>query len=196
MTMADVESSADNSRLQAAAAKTWWIYLIQGVAAALIGFLLLASTEKTLAVLIALLGIYWIISGLFNIVAALSGHVEEHKWWVVVAGVISIIAGIVVLDNMLWSSLVLPTLAVIIMGIAALINGVVTIFAGRSKHGHRERSWAGFFLGILYILFGFLLLTHPIIGAVALIYAVAVWGIIGGIILIVLSFQVKKLAHD
>lgn len=196
MTMADVESSVDSSQLQAASAKTWWIYLLQGVAAALLGVLLVASTEKTLVVLIALLGIYWIISGIFNIVAALSGHVEDHKWWVVVAGVISIIAGIVVLDNMVWSSIVLPTLAVIIMGIAALINGVVTIFAGRSKQGHRERSWAGFFLGVLYILFGILLLANPIIGAVALIYAVAIWGIIGGIILIVLSFRVKKLAHD
>jgi len=196
MTMPDVESSVDSSQLQAAAAKTWWIYLLQGVAAALLGVLLVASTEKTLVVLIALLGIYWIISGIFNIVAALSGHVEDHKWWVVVAGVISIIAGIVVLDNMVWSSIVLPTLAVIIMGIAALINGVVTIFAGRGKQGNRERSWAGFFLGVLYILFGILLLANPVIGAAALIYAVAIWGIIGGIILIVLSFRVKRLNHD
>jgi len=182
--------------LREAAAKTWWIFFVQGAAALIVGLLLFASTARTLVVLIALLGIYWIISGIFNIVAALSGHVADHKWWVVVAGVISIIAGIVVLDNMIWSTVVLPTIAVIIMAIAALINGVVTIFAGRSKHGHRERSWAGFFLGILYILFGLLLLVNPIIGAVALVFAVAVWGIVGGIILIVLSFQVKKLAPN
>lgn len=186
--------SVDIQQAQEAAASTWWVFLLQGIAALIIGVLLLSSTKPTLAVLIALLGIYWIISGIFNIIAALTGHVTDHKWWVIIAGVISIIAGIVVLDNMLWSSVILPTLAVIIMGIAALINGFVTIFAGRSKHGHRERTWAGFFLGILYILFGILLLANPLIGAVSLIYAVAIWGIIGGIILIVLSFQVKKLA--
>ena len=181
---------------QEAAAKTWWLFLIQGVVALIVGGLLLASTARTLTVLIALLGIYWMIGGIFNIVAALSGHVEDHKWWVVVAGVISIIAGLLVLDNMIWSAVILPTIAVIMMAIAALINGIVTIFAGRSKHDHRERSWAGFFLGILYILFGLLLLANPLLGAAALLFAVAIWGIVGGIILIILSFRVRKLATN
>jgi uncharacterized membrane protein HdeD (DUF308 family) len=177
-----------------AVAKSWWLYLIQGIAALLVGVLLFASTEKTLVALIALLGIYWIIGGIFNIVAALSGHVAGHKWWVLVAGVISIIAGIIVLENMIWSAVFISRIAVIFLGIAALINGVVTIFAGRKKQDHRERSLAGFFLGIFYILFGFLVLGNLFVSQVALIYAIAIWGIVGGIILIVLSFRIKKLA--
>lgn len=187
-------SQAEMEETKQAVASTWWVYLLQGVAALIIGILLLTATEQTVKVLIALLGIYWIIGGIFNIVAALSGHVEDHKWWVVVAGAISIIAGMVVLNNMLWSSVIVPSLAVLILGVAALINGVVTIFAGRRQGGYRERSWAGFFLGILYIIFGFLVLGNLIWAAVALIYAAAIWGIVGGIILIVLSFRVKKLA--
>lgn len=177
-----------------AVAKTWWIFLIQGVAALIVGVLLLASTQKTVVVLGALLGIYWIIGGIFNLVAALSGHVSDHRWWVVIAGVISIIAGIIVLENMIWSAVVITRIAVIFLGISALINGVVTIFAGRKKQDHRERSLAGFFLGIFYVLFGFLVLANLFVSQVALIYAIAIWGIVGGIILIVLSFQVKKLA--
>jgi uncharacterized membrane protein HdeD (DUF308 family) len=176
------------------AVNTWWIFLLQGVAALIVGTLLLSSPQKTLPLLIALLGIYWIVGGIFNIVAALAGHVTEHRGWVIIAGTISIIAGLVVLDNTLWASVVIPTLGIIILGMAALINGVVTIFAGRRKEDGRERSWAGFFLGILYILFGILLLAQPLLGAVVAVFVVAIWGIIGGIILILLSFQVKKLA--
>ncbi|MCL4266498.1 MAG: DUF308 domain-containing protein [Anaerolineae bacterium] len=187
-------SQAEMAQTKQAAAATWWVFFLQGSAALIIGVLLLTATEQTLTVLIALLGIYWMITGIFNIVAALAGHVEEHKWWVVVAGVISIIAGLAVLRNMAWSTVVVPSLAVMILGIAALINGLVTIFAGRQRGGQRERSWAGFFLGVLYIVFGFLVLGNLFGAAVALIYAVAIWGIVGGIVLIVLSFQVKKMA--
>lgn len=187
-------SQAEMEQTKQAVANTWWVYLLQGIAALVIGVLLLTATEQTLTVLIALLGIYWMITGIFNIVAAFAGHVEEHKWWVVVAGVISIIAGLAVLRNMTWSTVVVPSLAVMILGIAALINGLVTIFAGRRQGGQRERSWAGFFLGVLYIVFGFLVLGNLLGAAVALVYAVAIWGIVGGIVLIVLSFQVKKLA--
>jgi uncharacterized membrane protein HdeD (DUF308 family) len=175
-------------------AGTWWIFLLQGIAALVVGVLLLISPTKTVPILIAILGIYWIVGGLFNVIAALAGHVAEHKWWVVVAGVISIIAGLVVLDNTLWASVVIPTLAVIVLGIAALVNGVVTIFAGRRQEDGRERSWAGFFLGILYILFGTLLLAEPLLGAIAAVFVIAIWGIVGGIILIVLSLRVRKLA--
>ncbi|HRQ41934.1 MAG TPA: DUF308 domain-containing protein [Chloroflexota bacterium] len=189
-------SQAEMEQTKQAAASTWWVYLLQGVAALLIGILLLTATQKTVTVLIALLGIYWMVSGVFNIVAALAGHVEEHKWWVIVAGVISIIAGLAVLRNMAWSTVVVPSLAVILLGIAALINGIVTIFAGRRQNGQRDRSWAGFFLGILYVIFGFLVLGNLLASAVALILAIAIWGIIGGIVLIVLAFRVKKLASS
>lgn len=187
-------SQAEMNQAKQAAASTWWIYLLQGAAALVIGILLLISPQKTVPILIALLGVYWIVGGIFNIIAALAGQIQTHKWWVVVSGVISIVAGLVVLRNMPWSAIVVPALGVIIIGIAALINGVVTIFAGRAQNGQRERSWAGFFLGLFYIVFGVMLLAEPLLGAVALVFAAAFLGIIGGIILIVLSFQVKKLA--
>lgn len=190
MTHSKVEEVED---VQGVAGSTWWIYLLQGIVAVVLGFLLLASTAKTLKVLIAIMGIYWIISGIFNIVAALTGHVQAHKWWVVVAGVISIIAGMLVLDNMVWSTVVVPTLATFIIGIAAVVNGLVTIVAGRSKGEARQRSWGGFFLGLLYIGIGVLVMLNPLLSAVALVYATAVWALIGGLVLIVMSFQVKKL---
>lgn len=176
------------------AVHTWWIFLLQGIAALLVGVLLISNTRPTLAALLALLGLYWIIAGVFNIVAVLSSHVAEHKGWLVTAAAVSIIAGLLVLDNMFWSAVVVPALAAIIIGMAALLNGVVTIFAGRREGEHRDRSWAGSFLGILYILFGLLLLAQPLLGALALVYAAAIWGIAGGMVLIVLAFRVRKLA--
>ncbi len=187
-------SQAQMEQNKQAAANSWWIFLLQGIAALVIGVLLLTATEQTVTVLVALLGIYWMVSGIFNIVAALAGHVPAHKWWVIVAGVISIIAGLAVLRNMAWSAVIVPSLAVLILAVAALINGVVTIFAGRAQNGQRERSWAGFFLGILYVIFGFLILGNLLMSAMALVFAVAIWGIVGGIVLIVLAFRVKKMA--
>jgi len=46
-------------------------------------------------------------------------------------------------------------------------------------------------LGVLSIIFGLILLSHPVIGAVALPYVLGIFGIIGGIFAIVIAFKLK-----
>ncbi|GAA1755697.1 HdeD family acid-resistance protein [Agromyces humatus] len=88
---------------------------------AIIAFMNLAQTTAVLAVFIAvLIGVLWIVEG----VVALA-HLGDapSKGWAIFFGLLSIVAGIVLLFSPLWGAVVLFTIA----GIALIVLGIVQI---------------------------------------------------------------------
>ncbi len=162
----------------------WWLVLIQGIFAVLIGLLLLISPGVTTFVLIQFLGFYWLISGIFGIVSI---FIDNSLWgWKLFAGILGILAGIAIIQNPLWSTLVVPSTLVIILGVEGLIIGVVNLIQAFSGGG-----WGVGILGALSILFGILLVTNPLIGAATLVILLGILGLVGGISSIIYAFRVR-----
>ncbi|UCC53304.1 MAG: DUF308 domain-containing protein, partial [Anaerolineaceae bacterium] len=64
----------------------WWLILLEGILAIIIGILLFTSTTQTLAVLVVFLGLYWLIKGIFDIVSL---FVDHTAWgWKLFIGII------------------------------------------------------------------------------------------------------------
>ena len=162
----------------------WWAVLIQGIAALILGILLLASPGATMVILIQFMGIYWFVSGIFSIVAI---FIDSSGWgWKLFSGILGIIAGIVVIQNPLWSTLIVPATVVIIVGIQGLIIGIVGLIQAFQGAG----LGAGI-LGVLSIIFGLVLLFNPVIGAAVLPFVLGGFGIVGGILAIIAAFRLK-----
>ena len=86
--------------------------LLEGIAAVIIGLFLLTAPGITLLFLVQVTGFFWLIGGILRVVSI---FVDSSLWdWKLVGGVIGILAGIVVLRHPLWSTLLLPTVYVII----------------------------------------------------------------------------------
>ena len=167
-----------------AVAFPWWLVLLEGIAALIIGILLISSTEQTVVVLVQLLGIYWLIKGIFNII---SMFIDSTAWgWKLFAGIIGIIAGILVLQNPLWSGILVPSLMIIILGLQAIIVGVIAIV-----QAFRGAGWGAGILGILSILVGVFFVANTLIGLQLVIILSAVMLIIGGIAAIIMAFKLK-----
>ena len=49
-------------------------------------------------------------------------------------------------------------------------------------------------MGILYILFGLFVITHPVVTMASLISIFPIWAIVAGIFAIVMAFQLRGLA--
>ncbi len=162
----------------------WWLVLIQGIAALILGLFLISSPGATLFILIQLLGIYWLISGIFQIIGM---FIDSTAWgWKLFAGIIGILAGIAVLNHPLWSALLVPTVLVFILGIQGIIVGIVGIVTAFKGAG-----WGAGILGALSIVFGIVLLANPILGAAALPWVLGIFGIVGGIAGIIAAFKMK-----
>jgi uncharacterized membrane protein HdeD (DUF308 family) len=184
------------SEMRKAIAAKWWIPLIRGIAVLILGLLLLGQPAKTLAVMINVLGIYWLVSGLLDVVTAITGGAGRLRGGLLFGGVFSILAGVLMMERPIAASMLTTSFLVTLIALSAIISGVVQIFAGReeSAGAGREWSWGSFFLGVLNVIFGVILLGNSLIVAATLLYIVAVWAIIKGIGLIFLAFRVRSLA--
>ena len=163
---------------QRSLADVWWLVLLEGIAMLILGILLVTNTGITLVTLVIFIGIYWLIDGIFSIIRIFVGSGNIGWGWLLFRGVIGIIAGLLVIQHPLWASFLLPVVLVIILGIWGIQGDGV---------------WAGV-LGVIYILFGIILLANRYLSALVLPLSLGILGIIGGIILIIQSFRIKAAA--
>jgi len=155
------------------AAVPWWHLLLEGITAVIIGILLVSFPRQTTVVLVQLLGIYWFVTG---ILALVSLFIDRSQWgWKLIAGVLGILAGIVVVRHPLWSAFLVPFTIVIVLGVQAIIQGIVGLIMSFQGGG-----WGAALLGVINIILGIFLLSEPVIAA-------AVFPVVLGIVAIVLG---------
>jgi uncharacterized membrane protein HdeD (DUF308 family) len=162
----------------------WWLVLIQGIAAVIIGILLITNPRATTLVLVQVLGIYWFISGIFGIISI---FLDSSMWgWKLFAGLLGIVAGIIIIQHPLWSSLLVPAVVVIILGVEGLIIGIINLIQAFKGGG-----WGIGILGALSIIFGIILLGNVFVAGLALPWVLGIFGIVGGIFAIIMAFRLR-----
>ena len=169
------------------ATNRWWLVLLQGIAAIILGLLLLASPGAAVATLVVFIGIYWLVDGLFSIIRIFMGGSDLHWGWLLLRGVVGIIAGILVLQHPATATLILPWVLVIILGVQGLIIGVIGLI-----EAFRGGGWGAGILGALNALFGLILLGNSLVATTMLPWILGILGLVGGIFLIIISFQVRS----
>jgi uncharacterized membrane protein HdeD (DUF308 family) len=168
----------------------WWLLALRGVAAVLFGILALALPGITLYALVLLFGAYALVDGLLAIGSALRSK-GEHLWYLLLAGVVGILAGIATFS---WPGLTALVLLFIIAG-WAIVTGVLEVISAVRLRSLMQHEWAWIVGGLLSVLFGLILLIQPGSGALALVWLIGGYAIVFGITLFVLAWQVRELEH-
>jgi uncharacterized membrane protein HdeD (DUF308 family) len=171
--------------------RPWWLLLIGGVLAVIVGAILLfgglQTKVDTWVLIIQVLGIWWLISGIFDIVYM---FIDHTAWgWKLFIGIVSILAGIYILQYPLVSAVVLPKILVLVLGIWGLIYGVILLIMA-----FRGGGWGAGILGALGIIFGLILIANwaNLGSGVAMIWVLAIFAFIGGILQIIQSFRQRS----
>ncbi len=163
----------------------WWAILVQGIFSVIIGLLLLTNPVATTLAIVQVIGIYWLVTGVFSITGI---FIDRSLWgWKLFAGLIGIFAGLSVIQHPIWSAVLLPTMLVIMFGVNGIILGLIS-FIGAFKGG----GFSAAILGVINFLFGVILLSSPFIAALALPWVFGVIALVGGILAIFTSFQQRK----
>jgi uncharacterized membrane protein HdeD (DUF308 family) len=168
----------------------FWKTLIAGIASVVVGAILLWAPAKTkvetYTLLVALLGLWWLISGVLDIVHIFT---DKTAWgWKLFMGVISILAGATILTYPIASALALPKVFVLVLGFWGLFYGTVLLI-----NAFRGAGWGAGILGVLGLVFGGILIANYAVPGMGLatLWAGAVWAVIGGIALIVQAFRMR-----
>src|SRR5512137_2191727 len=109
--------------------RPWWLTLIGGILAIVVGALLLwgnlVTQVKTYFLLVEVLGIWWLVDGIFDIVSL---FVDRTAWaWKLFMGIVSIVAGGYILMYPVLVGLQLPQLFVLILGLWGVMKGLLLL---------------------------------------------------------------------
>ena len=114
------------------------------------------------------------------------------RWWVfLVRGIAALVFGILAF---VWPGMTLLALT-ILFGAYALIDGIFALAAALGGLGG-SRWWALLLEGILGLIVAFLVWTQPTTSAISLVFLIALWAILTGIVEIVAGLQLRDVISN
>ncbi|WP_323846543.1 HdeD family acid-resistance protein [Microbulbifer magnicolonia] len=169
--------------------ENWWLLLLRGVAGVVFGILCFIWPGPSLLALVILFGVYALLDGFFALIAAVLGrHKATPLWWLILAGLISVAAGIVTFAYPQITALVL----VVFIGAWALVRGAFEIIGAFHLRKEISSEWLLMAVGLLSMIFGFAILANPGAGALALVWLIGIYAILFGLPLIWLAFRLRR----
>jgi uncharacterized membrane protein HdeD (DUF308 family) len=160
------EASLNSDEVRAATSG-WWLVLLIGVVSIIAGIIVIAKPSNSLATLAVIFGIFILVDGIVELGGALSAK-TQNRGLLAVLGVISVIAGVLLIRHPLGG----VRAVALLIGIWLMAAGLVRFIAAFETPENRLwRIGASLVLGI----FGVVIVASPHIGyaTLALITGIA-----------------------
>ena len=181
-------TNLDPMRMGTRLARNWWTVALRGAIAIIFGLAALFWPDITLTALIFIFAAFVLVSGVLLAIAAFrDGLTHTHGWLMLLEGAIGIAIGIMAF---VWPGITALVLLYIIAA-WAIVTGVLEIIAAIQIRKEIQNEWLLAIAGIASVLFGILLLIWPIAGALAILWIIAAYAIIFGILLLILAFRLR-----
>ncbi len=173
--------------------RNWWTVALRGLAAIIFGALALVWPSLTLQVLVWLFGAFALVDGAFALFMGIDSREVNDRWCATALGGLSgIVFGLLTFFYPALSGLVL----LYFIAAWAIVTGVFEIVAAIELRRLISNEWAMILAGILSIAFGALLAVYPGAGAIGLVWAIGVYAIAFGILLLVLAFRLRGIGEE
>ena len=168
--------------------RPWWLTLIMGIAAVVIGGILLfgslTAQTRTYLLLVQLVGIWWLVDGMTTIIYM---FVDRTGWgWKLFSGIVGLLAGGWILVYPVYAAIALPRIFLLIIGIWGLFHGAQLLFVSL-----RARAWGSVVLGAIVVVFGLILMANydEVGWGLSLISMAAWFAFLGGFVVIYRAFR-------
>lgn len=166
----------------------WWLVLLRGIVAILFGVLAFAWPGLTILTLVVFYGAFAFADGILAIGGAIAGKgPTSARWWLVLSGVLGIAVGAIAL----LSPGAVAVALLIFIAAWSIALGVMQIVAAIQLRKEIEHEWLLILSGVVSVLFGGVLLFQPVAGALAVVWMIAAYAIVSGIVYIAWSLRLK-----
>lgn len=169
--------------------RTWWAFLIGGLASIAFGVLAFVSPGAALLVLGLFFAAFVLVDGAVNTWGAIRNRGRDGWWAMLLIGLLGIAVG----GYALWVPALSMLAFVLMAGAVALVVGLSTIYLGYRVREEIRGEWVLYLTGALSVLFAILIIARPDIGGLSVVYLVAAWAIVIGLLRVFLAFRVRGL---
>jgi uncharacterized membrane protein HdeD (DUF308 family) len=170
----------------------WWTVLLRGIACILFGLAIFLIPGISLISLTLLFGAFALVDGVTKVVSAFGGRKEYQSWWVLLlAGLAGIIVGVLAFVNPGAMAIGL----VLYIAIWAIAIGILEIVTAIHLRKEIEGEFWLVLAGMASVLFGVLLIMRPAAGALTLLWLIASYAIVLGVVQIMLAFKARAFVN-
>ncbi len=175
----------DERRVQPHAGRIWWVFMLRGVFAALLGACALIWPTLTVELLVLFVGAYLIADGVMGLVVALRTSAPSAR---LLQPIVSLAVGLLLV---LWPGESARGLFVV-LGAGAIFLGIsYVVGARRYGTGVMDRRLITT-VGVVAALLGMILLVWPGVGVVTVSWIIAVAAMLVAAVLIFLGVRFKQ----
>jgi uncharacterized membrane protein HdeD (DUF308 family) len=168
--------------------QNWWVLLLRGCAAILFGGLAFAMPGLSLDSLVLLFGAFCLADGLMEAWTSIWHRRQaENGWLLLIGGLLGIGVGLMTIFQPAVSALGL----LFYIAIWAVSTGVVQLLQAIRLRNEVENEWPLALAGLASLALGGLLMARPGPGALALLWLIASYAVVRGLLLVALALEVR-----
>ena len=163
--------------VQVQALDLWWMTAIKGVILLVLSFMMFTwGRGTTIILMIETMGVYWIVSGVIDLIAGIMGRTDKNRVWAILGAVVSMVAGFFVMGHPVITGLMAGFWLTYFMGFAAFLIGAAQIFEGRNG----KKSLGSLIMGVFTIAFGLIIVFNPVLTQQVLVFILPFWALFAG----------------
>ena len=169
--------------------RTWWVFLLGGIASVIFGLLAFSKPVAAWAVVALFFAAAILVDGVVNAICAIQ-HREKDGWWVMLLiGILGVLVGGYALIHPMVSMVAF----VYLVAFQAIMLGVFLVMLGYKVRAATEREWVLYLTGALSLLFGVMVIANPAAGGLSVIMVIAAWALVTGALKIFFAFRIRSL---
>jgi uncharacterized membrane protein HdeD (DUF308 family) len=179
-----------------AIARYWWLTTLRGLVALALALAITVAGRST-ARLVTFLALFWMTGGLITLRFALAIRPRPGFRLGLAAATAAVVGAALVLLRDRISGVVDPDVFVGLLGISAVLTGLLRILGGFAAEERLGRRWTlgGIVLGTLELGLGALLLLTSEVDPRLLVPIVVAWGAVSGILLLAQGLRLRRFAR-
>jgi uncharacterized membrane protein HdeD (DUF308 family) len=165
-----------------------WPIGFRGLLAILFGAVAIANPPATAVALLLVFAAWAFVDGAFALAVAVRRGRAGLDWgWMAFEGLVSLAAGAIAVA---YPGLTLLAV-VVLVGIRAILLGGL-IFGGALAWRGMHSRWLQALTGVVSLLFGAMLLWHPVVGGLALIWTIGIYAIVVGAMTVAVALRLQR----
>ncbi|MFP4563587.1 MAG: HdeD family acid-resistance protein [Spirochaetia bacterium] len=174
----------------------WWIILLRGVVILALGVLATFWPSQTFIVLVQILGVYFLLDGLFILFMSVGNRKHDVRWkGTLIRGLITFIIGAVVVFLPTFTAAALGVVLVYLLAALSLFAGAMEIIKAVRARKEIKDEWSIVLSGIFFILLAILLFIAPLSFGIAFIRIIGILAAVTGIGFLIFAFKVQKVSR-
>lgn len=171
--------------------RSWWVYLLNGILFILLGTWMLTTPAESFKTFSIIIGLIVALSGLSEVIASIYYRKKHEEWaWNTFGGLLDLLIGVLIL----FDPEVFLIIVTLIISLSLLFAAVVLIRSSITSNREGRSSWPWkLAFGILILLLGIVLILHPQVLAVTMMFWMGISFISLGIVRIFMAFQLHSM---